>query len=57
MLRDDQENFVVKIDAQLNKKKAILTIAHEITHVKQYCRGELKDMVGYAKKWLGRDLR
>ena len=45
--------FSVKIDAQLNKKKALLTIAHEVTHIKQYCRGELKDMRGYAKKWMG----
>ena len=29
--------FIVKIDAQLNKEKALLTMAHEMVHIKQYC--------------------
>ena len=45
--------FSVKIDAQLNSYMTILTIAHEMTHVKHYCRGELRDIKGYPKKWLG----
>ena len=45
--------FIVKIDAQLNKEKALLTMAHEMVHIKQYARGELRDMEAHSKKWLG----
>lgn len=45
--------FIVKIDAQLNKEKALLTMAHEMVHIKQYARGELRDMVAHSKKWMG----
>jgi len=45
--------FSVKIDAQLNSYMTIRTIAHEMVHVKHYCRGELKDIEGCPKKWLG----
>ena len=45
--------FSVKIDAQLNSYMTTLTIAHEMVHVKHYCRGELKDIKGYPRKWLG----
>ena len=46
--------FIVKIDAQLNKEKALLTMAHEMVHIKQYARGELRDMEAHSKKWMGR---
>ncbi len=45
--------FSIKIDAQLNSYMTTLTIAHEMVHVKHYCRGELKDIKGYPRKWLG----
>jgi hypothetical protein len=48
-----RRKFLVKIDAQLNNYMTIKTIAHELAHVKQYCRGELKDIEGHPKKWQG----
>jgi RNase P/RNase MRP subunit POP5 len=54
MAARNARKFSVKIAAQLNRTTALLTIAHEIVHVKQYARGELKDMMTQqSKKWLG----
>ena len=47
-------NFIISIDPNLSKKDALLALAHEIVHVKQYSKGELKDYLRANKtKWCG----
>lgn len=36
--------FTIRIDSTQRFKELLETIAHEIVHVKQYARGELKDL-------------
>jgi len=36
-------HFTVRIDAAQDKHDMLETVAHEMVHVKQYARGELKD--------------
>ena len=35
--------FTITIDHRLSKKETLLTLAHEMVHVKQYAKGEIKD--------------
>ena len=35
--------FLITVDRTLNRKETLLALAHEMVHVKQYARGELKD--------------
>lgn len=35
--------FLITIDKSLNKKDTLLTLGHEMVHVKQYAKGEMKD--------------
>ena len=47
-------NFVISIDPNLSKKMTLIVLAHEMVHVKQYAKGELKDMLRTNKvKYLG----
>lgn len=47
-------NFVITIDPNLSKKMTLMVLAHEMVHVKQYARGELKDLIRSNKvKFLG----
>lgn len=47
--------FTITIDSKLNKKETLLALAHEMVHLKQYAKGEMKDIFRPAKmtKWLG----
>jgi len=46
--------FTIEIDSKLDKKRTILTLAHEIVHAEQYSRGRLKDSKNFCyRKWLG----
>lgn len=36
-------SFVIILNKKLNKKTTLISLAHEMVHVKQYARGELKD--------------
>lgn len=49
------KDFSVSLRKNLTKKKALLTLAHEMVHVKQYARGELKYLwrAGHDK-WNGK---
>jgi hypothetical protein len=48
------KEFVITIDKDLNTKQMLLALAHEMVHVKQYAKGELKDYVKVNKsKWKG----
>ena len=49
-------DFTISIHPKLSKKETLLAIAHEMTHVKQYAKGELSDSmkVMYRCKWQGK---
>jgi len=56
---DDNHNpreYMIEINNTLKRDRQLEAIAHEITHVKQYAKGELKDMVRGANrvKWHSR---
>lgn len=36
-------DFTIVIDPNLNKKQTLLALAHELVHLKQYAKGELRD--------------
>ena len=38
-------NFIISIDPKISKRKILIVLAHEMVHVKQYARGELKDLL------------
>lgn len=45
--------FEITIDKILTKKETLLALAHEMVHLKQYAKGELKDIFRPARmiKW------
>ena len=47
--------FTIRVDSTQTKQDMLCTIAHEMVHVKQYARGELKDFSRTIKmcKWKG----
>ena len=47
--------FVITIDRTLSKRETLLALAHEMVHLKQYAKGELKDIFRPVRmtKWLG----
>ena len=47
--------FVITIDRNLSKKETFLALAHEMVHLKQYAKGELKDIFRPVRmtKWMG----
>ena len=47
--------FTVRIDSAQEKQDMLETVAHEMVHVKQYARGELKDTNHHILcKWKGK---
>lgn len=44
-------DFLIELDAYLSNRYLLLTLAHEIVHVKQYARGELKQRSSNVYKW------
>lgn len=51
---DRSRDFIITVDSKLSKKNILLALAHEIVHVKQYAKGELKDYLRSDKsKWQG----
>lgn len=55
MIDENPRWFVVTIDRTLSKKDTFLALAHEMVHVKQYAKGQMKDLSRPAKtvRWLG----
>ena len=48
-------DFIITVNKNLNKKRMLIAIAHEMVHVKQFAKGELKDYVKSSKsKWCGK---
>jgi Zn-dependent peptidase ImmA (M78 family) len=48
--------LVMFLDSKLDVERLILTIAHEMVHVKQHARGQLKDIAGrtQVRYWMGK---
>ena len=42
-------DFTITVNKQLSKKQMMLALAHEMVHVKQYAKGELKDYLRVNK--------
>ena len=36
-------SFDIRIESSLGRKRVLMALAHEFTHIKQYARGELRD--------------
>lgn len=37
-------DFIITIDKTLSKRETLLALAHEMVHLKQYAKGEMKDL-------------
>jgi len=46
--------FTIRLDSRKNPFIPIKTLAHEMVHVKQFARNELKDTMAGKQKWLGK---
>jgi hypothetical protein len=52
---DDTNTFEMEIESSMSLRKKLLSVAHEIVHVKQFTRGELKHADSItAKRWLSK---
>jgi len=52
---DDTNTFEMDIESSMTLRKKLLSVAHEMVHVKQFTRGELKHADTLtAKRWLGK---
>jgi len=50
--------LIMLIDSKLDMERLVLTIAHEMVHVKQYARGQIKEIRGRKTKyWMGKKVR
>jgi hypothetical protein len=47
--------FVIEVDSRLKGDDFITALTHEMVHVKQYARGETKDVNVFTKSWKGDD--
>lgn len=46
--------FTISLNPKLNKKNILTALAHEMVHLKQYAKGELKDFVRVKNvRWKG----
>lgn len=44
--------FMIRLDAEMGKRKMLITLAHEMVHVKQYAKGEMRDLIRCGNtKW------
>lgn len=52
---DRAREFTITINPNLGKRNMLLVLAHEMVHVKQYAKGELKDFIRVNRiKWMGK---
>jgi hypothetical protein len=50
--------LVMILDSGLDLERLVLTIAHEMVHVKQYARGQIKHKLGQKTRyWMGKPVR
>lgn len=52
---DSCREFLIGLDRDLSKKETLLALAHEMVHLKQYAKGEMKDIWRPVRmvKWQG----
>lgn len=45
--------FVIRLDADMGKRKMLISLAHEMVHIKQYAKNEMRDMMRCSSsiKW------
>ena len=50
--------FTIEVYSAMRKRRIMETVCHEMVHVKQYARNEMKDMASSSSKtrWKGRDI-
>lgn len=46
-----EREFFVRVDSALEREDFITTLLHELVHVKQYLKGELKDAPNFRVVW------
>ena len=52
------KSLIMIIDSSLDVERLVLTIAHEMVHVKQYARGQIKHKLGHKTRyWMGKPIR
>ena len=51
----DNREFVIEVDSRLKGDDFITALTHEMVHVKQYARGETKDVNQFTKSWKGEE--
>ena len=51
----DSRTFEIQIDSRLEGDDFITALCHEMVHVKQYARGETKDVNQFTKAWKGEE--
>jgi len=45
-------DFMIRLDAEMGKRKMLISLAHEMVHVKQYAKSEMRDMLHHSTtKW------
>lgn len=49
-----QREFSILVDPKISRSRQIKTFAHEMVHIMQYARGELKLLHGDDYKWMGK---
>jgi hypothetical protein len=50
--------LVMLVDSGLDMERLVLTLAHEMVHVKQYARGQIKHKLGgKTYYWMGKPIR
>lgn len=47
--------FVIEVDSRIEGSDFITALTHEMVHVKQYARGETKDINLFTKSWKGEE--
>jgi len=48
-------DFTITVDPNLGKRNTLIVLAHEMVHVKQYAKGEMKDYLRAKRvKWRGK---
>lgn len=52
----NHRNFTILLNSRASKKCQILTLIHEMVHLKQYARNELKDHKADVCLWLNRQV-
>jgi hypothetical protein len=51
--------LIMFVDSKLDFERLILTLAHEMVHVKQYAKGQVKNITGrtQTRYWMGKKVR